>query len=79
MLSNHNRMSLASACVDLHQIASLLVAEHELITAMRADGVGPEPEAEARCYGAAMAQLALMIRPMQMAALDAEMASVWVA
>ena len=72
-------MHLASACVDLHQIASLLVAEHELITAMRADGVGPEPAAEARCYGAAMAQLALLLPVLSCEALDLEMASVWVA
>ena len=72
-------MPLSSVCEELHQIALLTAAEAQIIRCMRRNGEAPEPEAEARCYAAGFAQIALMIRPLQMEALELETADAWVA
>ena len=72
-------MHLASVCSELEEIATLTAAEHQVIRVMRRHGEAPEPEAEARCLAAGIAQWALMIRPLQMEALDLETAAAWVA
>ena len=72
-------MPLADHLAELEPIARLITQEHELIHCLRCQGEPPEPEAEARAYAAGLAQMALMIRPLQMAALDLELEASWVA
>lgn len=69
-------MPLQSACRELDEIAQLLVREHELIRCMRAHGESPcEAVDEARAYSGGISQLALMLQPMLLAALDLETAA----
>ena len=72
-------MHLDGVFTELHEIALLTAAEHQVIRVMRHHGEAPEPEAEARCYAAGFAQIALMITPLQLEALDLETAAAWVA
>ena len=53
-------MSLSTKLEQLEPIAAVVVAEHTLIRAMRADGETPEPQVEAATFAAAIAQLALL-------------------
>ena len=46
---------------------------------MRRNGEAPEPEAEARCYAAGIAQWALLITPLRLEALELETINSWVA
>ena len=64
---------------ELALIASMLNEEIHLIGCMRAGGEPPKPEAEARCYAGAIAQINLLIPILQMAALDLERTNSWVA
>ena len=72
-------MSLGDHLAGLDTIAGLIVEEHQMIRCLRCQGEPPEPEAEARAYAAGLAQMAMLIRPLQMAALDLELQSAWVA
>ena len=72
-------MPLASVCAELHEIALLTAAEHQIIRAMRRHGEAPDPVEEARTYAAGFAQIALMITPLRLEALDMEMAAALVA
>ena len=68
-------MPLADQFAELDSIAQMIQAENELISCMRSQGEPPAPEAEARSYGAAIAQLALLLPVMQLAAIDLELAA----
>ena len=68
-------MPLNDACMELEQIAGLIVEEIQLIHCMRCQGEAPEPAAEARSVAAGVAQWALLIQPLQLAALGLEMAA----
>jgi hypothetical protein len=68
-------MPLASVCAELDEIALLTRAELQVIRCMRRNGEAPEPEAEARCLAAGIAQIALMITPLQMECLALETAA----
>ena len=69
-------MPLDDACMELEQIAGLIVEEHRLIHCMRhCEGEAPEPAAEAASLAAGISQVALMIRPLQLAAIDLELAA----
>lgn len=72
-------MPLQSACRELDEIAQLLVREHELIRLMRAHGEAPCVTDESRSYAGGISQMALMLQPMLLAALDLEMAAALVA
>ena len=72
-------MTFASHCRELHQIASALVAENSLIQKMREEGEAPEAELEARSMAAGIAQIGLLIRPLQLEALNLETEKAWVA
>ena len=62
--------------MELEQIAGLIVEEHRLIHCMRhCEGEAPEPAAEAASLAAGVSQWALLIKPLQLAALDLELAS----
>ena len=73
------RMTFAEHCSELHQIAVALVAENSLIQEMREEGEAPEVELEARSMAAGIAQIGLLIQPLQLAALDLETENAWVA
>ena len=66
-------MSLQSSCRELDEIAALLVREHELVRCMRAAGEPPCEVDEARAYAGGISQLALIMQPLLIAALDLEM------
>ena len=68
-------MPLDDACAELQQISAIVCEEIQLIHCMRCQGEAPEPEAEAASLAAGIGQVALMIRPLQLAALDLEMAA----
>ena len=68
-------MPLADQFAELDSIAQMIQAEHQLITCMRSQGEPPAPEAEARSYAAGMAEIALLLPVMQLAALDLELAA----
>ena len=72
-------MHLASVCAELDEIALLTAAELQVIRTMRRYGEAPEPEAEARCYAAGFAQIWLLVRPLQLEALELETVNSWVA
>ena len=72
-------MGTGVAFHELALIASMLNEEVHLIGCMRSTGEAPQPEAEARCYAGAIAQINLMIPVLQMAALDLERTNSWVA
>ena len=72
-------MTFAEHCSELHQIAVALVAENSLIQEMREEGEAPEVELEARSMAAGIAQIGLLIQPLQLAALDLETENAWVA
>ena len=72
-------MSLDTACRELDEIAGLLVEEHRLIRCMRAHGEVPSAVDEARAYAGGLSQVALMLQPMLLEALDLEMAAALVA
>lgn len=69
-------MPLADQFAELDSIAQLIVEEHALIRCMRhCEGEAPEPAAEAASLAAGISQWALLIQPLQLAALDLEMAA----
>ena len=68
-------MSLDTACRELDEIAQLLIEEHRLIRCMRAHGEAPCVCDESRAYAGGISQLALMMQPLLIAALDLEMAA----
>ena len=72
-------MPLADQFAELDSIAQMIQAEHQIIVCMRRQGEPPAPEAEARSYAAAIAQLALMQAPLlcELSRLETEVA--WVA
>ena len=72
-------MPLADQFAELDSIAQMIQAEHQLITCMRSQGEPPAPEAEARTYGAAIAQLALMQGPLLCELSRLETEAAWVA
>ena len=72
-------MSLDTSCRELDEIAGLLIEEHRLIRCMRAHGEAPCVADEARAYAGGMSQLALMLQPMLLAALDLELEAACVA
>ena len=72
-------MTLAAACCELNQIAALVNQEHELIRCMRAHGEAPCVSDEARAYAGGLSQVALMMQPLLIAALDLELESALVA
>ena len=72
-------MPLSHQLEQIEPIASLIVEEHRMIRCLRCQGEPPAPEAEARAYAAALAMPALMLRPLQMKAIELETASAWVA
>lgn len=72
-------MPLADQFAELNKIAAMIEAEHQLITCMRSQGEPPAPEAEARCYAAGLAEIALLLPVMQLAALELEQVNAWVA
>ena len=72
-------MPLQSACRELDEIAGLLIREHELIRLMRAHGEAPCEVDEARTYAGGLSQVALLLQPMLIAALDLEMEAALVA
>ena len=72
-------MPLQSACRELDEIAALLIEEHRLIRCMRSHGEAPCVADEARAYAGGLSQVALMLQPMLIAALDLETAAALVA
>ncbi len=72
-------MSFDSSCRELDEIAGLLVREHELIRLMRAHGESPCEADEARAYAGGLSQVALLLMPLTLAALDLETAAALVA
>ena len=72
-------MSLDTACRELDEIAQLLIREHELIRLMRSRGEQPCVCDESRAYAGGLSQVALLLQPMLLAALDLEMAAALVA
>ena len=66
-------MTITSACRALDEIAQLLVREHELIRLMRGRGEQPCMCDEARAYSGGISQLALMMQPLLLEALDLEL------
>ena len=72
-------MPLDSACRELDEIAQLLIEEHRLVRLMRSHGEAPSVVDESRAYAGGISQLALMLQPMLLAALDLEMANALVA
>ena len=69
-------MPLDDACAELRQISAIVCEEIQLIHCMRhCQGEAPEPAAEAASLAAGISQVALMIRPLQLAALDLELAA----
>ena len=72
-------MPLQSACRELDEIAGLLVREHELIRLMRGRGEQPCICDESRAYSGGISQLALMLQPLLIAALDLELEAALVA
>lgn len=72
-------MPLQSACRELDEIAQLLIREHELIRLMRSHGEPPCLADEARSYAGGISQLALMMQPLLLAALDLELEAALVA
>lgn len=65
-------MGTGVAFHELALIAEMTNQEIHLIGCMRSSGEAPQPEAEARCYAGAIAQINLMIPILQMAALQLE-------
>jgi hypothetical protein len=72
-------MPLDSACRELDEIAQLLIREHELIRCMRAHGEPPCEGDESRAYAGGISQLALMLQPLLLTALESETAAALVA
>lgn len=72
-------MGTGVAFHELALIAEMLNEEHRLVGCMRDSGEAPQPEAEARCYAGAIAQINLLVPILQMAALDMERVNSWVA
>ena len=72
-------MTLDSACRELDEIAQLLIEEHRLVRLMRAHGEAPSAVDESRAYAGGISQMALMLQPLLIAALDLELASALVA
>ena len=72
-------MPLSSVCEELHQIALLTAAEHQIIRCMRRNGEEVEAAEEARCLAAGIAQIWLLRGPLIDEALRLETASAWVA
>ena len=72
-------MPLQSACRELDEIAQLLIEEHRLVRLMRAHGESPCVTDEARAYAGGLSQVALMLQPMLLAALDLELEAALVA
>ena len=68
-------MPLATSCRELQEISELLVEEHRLVRLMRCHGDAPALMDEARVYSGGISQLALMMQPLLLAALDLEIAS----
>ena len=68
-------MTLASTCRELREISALLVEEHRLVRLMRAHGESPCVTDEARAFAGGISQMALMMQPLLIAALDLEMAA----
>ena len=66
-------MPLATSCRELQEISALLVEEHELIRCMRAHGEAPCVTDEAMAYAGGISQMALMLQPLLIAALDLEL------
>ena len=66
-------MNLDTSCRELDEIAQLLIREHELIRCMRSHGEAPCVADEARAYAGGLSQLALMLQPLLIAALDLEL------
>lgn len=72
-------MPLADQFAELDSIAQMIQAEHQIITCMRSQSEPPTPESEARCYAAGLAEIALLLPVMQLAALELEQVNAWVA
>ena len=72
-------MDLDASCRELGEIAGLLIEEHRLIRLMRSHGEPPFEADEARSYAGGISQLALMMQPLLLEALDLEMAAALVA
>ena len=72
-------MPLDTSCCELNQIAALVNQEHELIRCMRAHGEAPSVTDEARAYAGGLSQVALLLQPMLLAALDLELEAALVA
>lgn len=72
-------MSLDTNCRELDEIAGLLVEEHRLIRCMRAHGEAPCVTDEAMAYSGGISQMALMLQPLLIAALDLELEDALVA
>ena len=66
-------MPLATSCRELQEISELLVEEHRLVRLMRCHGEAPALMNEARAYSGGISQLALMLQPLLIAALDLEL------
>ena len=66
-------MPLQSACRELDEITQLLIEEHRLIRLMRNHGEPPSAVDEARSYAGGLSQVALLLQPMLLAALDLEL------
>ena len=71
-------MSLSRHCAELHEIAALLAEEATLIEGMSQNGAPAKQASVAQCYSAGLAQWALLIKPLQLAALDMATVNAWV-
>ena len=72
-------MPLATSCRELHEIAELVNREHELVRLMRRHGEPPCVSDEVTTYAGGISQVALMMQPLLLAALDLEMEAACVA
>jgi len=72
-------MSLSRHCAELEKIAVLVNTEVTMVCCMRRHGEAAELSAESRTLVAGIAQWALLIKPLQLAALELEMEAAWVA
>ena len=78
-IATYPSMPLATSCRELQEISALLVEEHRLVRLMRRCGEAPCVTDEAMAYAGGISQLALMLQPMLLAALDLELEAACVA
>ena len=72
-------MPLANVCAELHEIALLTAAEHQIIRTMQRHGEAPELPEEAGTFAVGFAKIATMITPLRLEALEMETQRSWVA